>query len=484
MADTRARVERMAGSGGSSAGGLDGGDRGRFRLFLLVFLVVLVAGLGYTLFQPSIYRSSASVLMSAPRAIDAPAAEEDAQNVAIQRRVLLGDAILAATADELEARDLAISTAALREMLSVEAVPETNLVELAATGSEPGLLPEVVDAWITVYSAIRARELGDSKASSMSRAEEELAALDLRITEARSALAAFRAENAIVSVEREQNAVMSRLDGLNEALREAEAEEVRSKAYLETVRQAIAEERLVLPDAQRGELQALEEERDELRTELVVLRKRFTPEYIERDATLRQLPRRLEEVQAEITELMDRGRQLELANARRAYDAARAAVRELETRIGEHRAAVAEFNETYATHAALQGDIERLEEIKREANARLVQLDVRRVDKYPEVTVIGAPSPMSTRLGPNHWLLAGFSLAAALLAGIGAVWLRSFLFPSRSQPAYVTLSGVHLYPAQGEGELAYDGDNDPRLQRMQAGRLGRRSDDRRDPDAG
>jgi len=477
MAATRAQVERLERPGGFSAGGMDGSDRGRPRLFLLIFLSVLLAGLVYTFLQPSLYRSSASVLMSAPRALDAPAAVEDAQNVAIQRRVLTGDEIMAALAAELEARGSAVSTAALRAMLSVEAVPETNLVELAATGTEPGLLPQVVDSWIDVYSAARARDVGDSKASSMARVEEELDALDQRVAEARSALAAFRADNDIVSVEREENAVMSRLDGLNEALREAEAEEVRSKAYLATVREAIAADRLVMPEAQRAELETLEDERDELRTELLVLRKRYTPEYIERDATLRQVPRRLEQVQTEIAELMDRGRQLELASAQRAYDTARAAVRELETRFAEHRAAVAAFNETYATHAALQADIERLEELKRETRARLVQLDVRRVDKYPEVSVIAEPSPVSTRIGPDYWLLAGLSLAAALLAGIGGVWLRSFLSPQQAQPAYVTLSGVHFYPPERDGELPYRDEADPRLAQSQAGRLGRRDRD-------
>jgi hypothetical protein len=32
-----------------------------------------------------------------------------------------------------------------------------------------------------------------------------------------------------------------------------------------------------------------------------------------------------------------------------------------------------------------------------------------------------------------------------------AVWLQGLLSPQRDQPAYVTLSGVHLYPQEVSG---------------------------------
>ena len=60
----------------------------RVRLFALVFGASLVLGLAWTLLQPMVYRSSATVLMTAPRTIDAGVSEADVQNVAIQRTIL------------------------------------------------------------------------------------------------------------------------------------------------------------------------------------------------------------------------------------------------------------------------------------------------------------------------------------------------------------------------------------------------------------
>ena len=478
MAGARGRLERLTARGDDRiTQGAGAEDRARRRLFAAIFGAVVAVGLVYTLLQPVRYRSSATVLMSAPAAIDAPAAVADAQKVAIQRRILLGQEITDAMAQALGARGVARGEATLRGMLSVEPVPETNLVELAATGNDAALLPQVVSSWIDVYLDIRARDISERRSSTIARVEEELSALDRRTREARDALASFRADNDIVSVEREQNAVMSRLDGLNAALREAEAEEVRAKVYLDTVRSAIERDKLVLPEARRGELDAMERELETLRTELTVLRKRFTPEYIERDATLRQIPRRVARLEQDIARLLDRGSQLELANAQRAYGAARAAVRELEGRLASHREAVTAFTRTYERHAALRDDLARLEELKREAQARLVQMEVRREDKYPQVSVVEAPTAESTRIGPNYGLLAGATLAAALLAAIGGVWLRGFLSPSSRQarPAYFTVSGVHFPAPQSAGDLAYE--NAPGLQRDEQERLGRRDDD-------
>ena len=62
----------------------------RARLFALVGGITLALGVVWTLLQTPVYRSSATVLMSAPRAVDAAISEADVQNVAIQRTILLG----------------------------------------------------------------------------------------------------------------------------------------------------------------------------------------------------------------------------------------------------------------------------------------------------------------------------------------------------------------------------------------------------------
>jgi hypothetical protein len=61
----------------------------KVKVFAVSSATVLVLGLLWTLLQPSVYRSEATVLMSALDSFDAMASEVNIQKVVIQRTILL-----------------------------------------------------------------------------------------------------------------------------------------------------------------------------------------------------------------------------------------------------------------------------------------------------------------------------------------------------------------------------------------------------------
>ena len=428
--------------------------RMRRRVFLWAALPILLAGVAYTAFQRPVYESTSTVLMSAPTAVDEQVLEADVQGVAIQRRTLTGGEITRAVADRLAADYGAqLSPLELRQLLQVTAVPDTNLLELAARDTDATLLPLLLETWIEIYSDARARDIAERKAQTLSKVESELTGLDERLEEARAALAAYRDEHDILSPERQQNEVMARLDGLNESLNNAIEEEVRTRSYLNSLRSSLESGGRLVPDAERGEVTAMAQELATLRTRLAELRARYTDDYIEKDPRLRQIPEQVAELEAALAEAYDEGTQAELRNAERAYASARSAVADLRQRLADHKAAVATFNTVYARHQALEEDLARLEELNREAQARLVQIEVRDVERYPQLSVIDWPAPEAERIGPPYLLLLGGTLGVSLAVGIFAVWLYSYLNPRSTQPAYVTLSGVHMYPPESAGAI-------------------------------
>jgi succinoglycan biosynthesis transport protein ExoP len=438
----------------ADAGDDDGHGRKRRRVFLWASLPLLLAGLAYSAFQRPVYESTATVLMSAPTAVDEQMLEADVQGVAIQRRTLTGADITRALSDRLaESYGAQLTPLELRALLRVAAVPDTNLLELAAQGTDAELLPVLLETWIKIYSDERARDIAARKARTVSEVESELEGLDERLEEAREALAAYREEHDILSPERQQNEVMARLDGLNESLNTAIEEEVRARSNLSSLRSSLESGGRLVPDAERGEVTAMAQELATLRTRLAELRARYTDDYIAKDPRLRQIPEQVAELEAELAEAYDEGAQAELRNAERAYASARSSVADLRQRLADHKAAVATFNTVYARHEALEEDLARLEELNREAQARLVQIEVRDVERYPQLSVIDWPAPQAARIGPPYLLLLGGTLGASLLVGIFAVWLYGYLNPRSTQPAYVTLSGVHLYPPDSAGAI-------------------------------
>jgi succinoglycan biosynthesis transport protein ExoP len=443
--------------------------RARRRVFVLTTLAFVLAGVLYTALQPAVYESTATVLMSAPTAIDEQMLEADRQGVAIQRRTLTGSEITRILAESFSGSyGIDITPIELRQLLDVRPVPETNLLELAALGSDSEILPPLVESWIEVYTSVRARDIEDRKSQTLTEVENELSGLNERLIAARDALDSYRQENEIISMDRQQNAVLSQLDGLNSALNVAVETEITSKSYLETLRISLAAGERVVPEDERSEVAAMATELSRLRAALSELRARYTDDYIRKDPRLRELPERMEILQVALADAYEEGGRLELANAERTYAAARESVADIQRRLDAHKQSVSDFNTMYAKHEALVGDLARLEELNRDTQARQVQIEVSQVEKYPQVSVIDWPAPDAQTVGPNYVVLLGGTFSIAILAGIFAVWLYSFLHPRSAQPAFVTLSGVHMYPQDGSQALEQLTPRTERLDSQQA----------------
>lgn len=439
--------------------------RARQRIFVAVVASVLVLGALLTILQPRVYRSVSTVLMTAPTAIDEQLLEADIQGVAIQRRVLLGTDILARLSRYLgEVEAMQRSPEILRELLAVNPVPETNLLELSATGPEPEALPPIVQAWTDVYATVRADDVAERRARTLEEVSAEVEALAAKIQERRAELEVFRAENEIISIERQENAVLARLDGLNKSLNAAIDDEVRARAALQTLRRSVDAGEQVVPEGERGEVAAMADELGRLRAQLAELRARYTDDYIRRDSRLREIPEQIASLESEIGRAYSQGASAAVEEAARELQTAEETVADLERRLKEQKVEVAAFNTIYAEHAAMVEDLGRLEELYREAQARLAQIEARQVDRYPQLSVIDPPAPAALRIGPNYGLWLGGTAIAALLGGIFAVWLHSYLNPRRREPTFVAVTGVPLDYRQSD--VPIEALRDERRQRL------------------
>lgn len=468
MISEKARVETVSSASAYVVDGDSAQHRGsvRARIFLLTFTLVTLVGAIWTLSQQKVYVSRATVLMDAPQAIDAGIAEADQQSLAIQRTILMGEDLLAGVARRLEwGASGEPGVARLREMLSVEQVPETNLIRLIAQGADPVVLPALVSAWIDVYTDERASSISDSVAYARAVVQGELDGLALKIEASRGELERYRSEHDIISAQREENATLSRLTGLNRALNNAEEAEVKARAQLESLRSAYASGQGAVADDDRRSVQTMERELEQLRAEMLDLQKRYTEDYIRKQPALRAIPQRIAELEAEISSRVSAGQVEELARAEQQYAAARSTTLELRQKLDDHKEEVAAFTRIYATNASLEEDLASLESMQREAQARLAQVEVSQVQQYPQVTVIEAPPGESERVGPDYVALLGATFGAALLTGIFGVWLHGFLFPRPVYPAPITLTGLHVYPGEQAAALHFNGQAEPKLGR-------------------
>jgi polysaccharide biosynthesis transport protein len=420
----------------------------RLKIFTITFLLVLLLGLAINFMRPAVYQSSATLLTSAATAIDQISSEVDFQHVAIQRQKLLSFELLTETLARLKqktdlSKDMTLpDLVEIRNMLVVEPVEQTNLLSMVAEGNNPELLPLVINTWIDVYLDARAQSVENATTNTKSLVAEELLELDRKVDQAAQDLDTFRKLNDISSTLREENDSAAKLTGLNTALNTANEEVVKAKAKLDAINQAIAAGRAVVPDDEQRSLSNLEKRLQELKEKLAEFDKRYTRQYLALQPSLKFIPEQIIQLEKEINVKHQTGKQMVWNEASQEYYAAQQVVRDIKQQLDEHKLKASEFTTLFAHHQKLIDDLTALQEIQRETRDRLVKLESKQYDKYPQVDVVERASVNRQSIRPDYAIGSLMVFIFALTFAFFIVWLYEFLNRGRPQ------SSQTIFPIQ------------------------------------
>ncbi|SFU44078.1 Uncharacterized protein involved in exopolysaccharide biosynthesis [Nitrosomonas eutropha] len=422
----------------------------RLVIFTVVFLSCLLLSLGVVFLQPAIYQSYATLLTVAKTAIDQASREADIQHVTIQKQVLLGPELLTETASRLRKGSdteagVDLTPATIRDMLDVRPITDTNLVEMVAEGDDPALLPHLINTWIDVYLDARAEEVARSKGSTIQMMQEELAALTAKIEQKRLELEQFRKHNEIITTERQDNEALARLKGLTDSLNKASEEEVKAKARLDTIRKSIERGQVVVPTEDTRTLSALEKRAQELREQLEELDRQYTREYMALTPSLKVIPDKLRALDDEIQQIRHKGQSVVISEAEQNYAAALQATHSIQEQLDQHRQKAAEFTARFTEHDALKSDLEELEQLYRDTQSRLAQVEAQHTGRYPYVDVIERAFLPHHPIRPDYLWNAMIVTLASLLLGLVAIWIFEFLMHKEQEKLAIHLSDIHLH---------------------------------------
>lgn len=424
-------------------------ERRRKRLlFAAVFVVGSVVGLAYTFARPAQYRSEATLRVDA--STTAPAGADGAERAAAVERELLSDHDLLKTVLDRVGSGPGVpaSVVALGEVLSVQRVEDTGLLRLAAVGDDPRRLARLVNTWLDVYRERQVASRDAETAAADGELQRQLAALEQQVGERRAALERFREANDISSLQRDENQVLARLKGLNEALAKATQTSVDARAKLGAVRDAEARGQPLVRDQDRATLATLQRQAGTLRAQVETYRNKYTPQYIAINPEMARAVRDLDEVEKEIRSLTRSSAQAQLVEAEQNLAAARAAEADLQAQIGAQKATVARFSARFAEHEALQKELEQLETLLRDTRTRLTQAQVDREGRFARVGIVSRAFVPDAPFYPHYGRDAVLSVVAAALLGLLAVALRN-LFIARPAAAPTTLTQVIAVAAPG-----------------------------------
>lgn len=448
-------------------------------VFTGVFLLCLGLSLAYVWLRQPIYQSAASVLTVAPTAIDQDESKANAQHTTVQQKTLLGQPMLEETRRRLseeggiqhvtvEQRTLLgeplleetqrrlgkgeepstpipLTVDELREMLSVELVPETNVVELRARGPDKTVLAPVVNAWIDAYQTIRGRSVRENKDTTSAVLQREFEAMGRKIEAKRQELDRFRRDHDILSEKDSDNQARARLTGLNTALNKASELEVEAKTKLEAVKEAIAQGKVVVMKEEEASVSNLERRVQELREQVKDLKKRYTPQYVALQPQLKLLPEQLAQAEAEIHRKVEENRRAVLNQAEQEYAAAHQAVAETRRRLDDNKRDAAEFTARFAEFTALSDELEELEKMYKETQARLVHVESKAVDEFPQLQVVERGYPPRKPLWPDYWRDSGIAVAGSLSVALFFLLVYDFVLRREGQSALFKLPDIRIF---------------------------------------
>jgi polysaccharide biosynthesis transport protein len=405
-----------------------------------------------------VYRA-VTVLTVTPKAVDMESIAADVENVAIQKRLLLGEELLGRllnAGDEQGIDDVD----ALRHMLAVVLVPETNLLELRAEGSDPEQLHRLVNRWTESYEGFRSEEVEGATQRTTAELNEQQSELKIKIETTRAALLTFRETHDIVSLEREENSSLSALRGLNASLNKARETLIEARARKIAIEEAIANGETVIPREGQTEITRMQVELERTRARLNELHEKFTQRYIDRDPELAKLPATITELERDLAHALELGRTTMKDEAFQAVSAAEVSVATLEQQLATHQANVQQFTQRFKEFKSLEEGLTRLENLSADNAERIAQIQIRNQKDFPPLQVVQWAHVPTQAIYPNYDRDLMIALGAALAFALFVTWLIEYLGGRPGAGASAPSVGVRIYTGdQAQVLSAPDGDN-------------------------
>jgi uncharacterized protein involved in exopolysaccharide biosynthesis len=407
-------------------------NRRRLLLFLSVLITGLLVSLTYTFMRPAVYLSKATLLVTPPAINEQLGDISNSQHVELERQALLSHSVLSATLDTLVSVDRKIdvdeiSLVTLDEMLDAEVVNDTNLIELLAAGSDREQLPVILGAWLDTYTALHRESIVNQSASETDDITRQIDGIRQKVDTKRAELEQYRSDYDIVSMERNENRILKRLNGLTDSLNTATEEKVVAQARVSAIQAALAQGRPVGSDRAQAGLVSLEDRLVSIQEEIEELEREFTPQYMSMDPGIAALVKKKKLLEDKINRKRREGGEITLAEAQQDLSSARQSVSSIQQQLDEQKKTVMEFTARFAEHEALQEELLQLEAQYRTVQQRQLEMEVDKKKLFSQLAVRAYPFLPDRPVYPYYMRDAGISVAASFLLALLTVWFYDYL---------------------------------------------------------
>lgn len=422
--------------------------RRRIRVFVAVFLLVCGVSLLVTFIRPAQYRATARLEITPGST--APATGEKIKTIEKNPQAFLTEVQVLTSRPLLEKVNERLSKSTnlpqdlgtdpvtrMQQMLTASPVEGTPVVQLSAEGRQREFLPELVNMVTEVYRDRLVEAFHSAMLNASGGAGEEVRVLAKKITEKRETVEAYRLRHNIVSLERDENQVLSGLKGLGTSLNTANERIATAEGRLQAIKSSIEAGKSVVRSKDNPTIANMEQRASQIKEELRDLERRFTPQYMAKDPQVKAMRARLENLDQQIKAERQASQKAALDEAQEELTGAREAINRLRQQLVTDKQTAQAFTSRFNEYKSMQEELNQLESAHRTAQERLANLAASERTRMPQLQILEAATVPLEPSSPHYLRDAGISVVGSLILAFLAALLADYFYRSEPQPTVV-----------------------------------------------
>jgi succinoglycan biosynthesis transport protein ExoP len=330
----------------------------------------------------------------------------------------------------------------LSEMLSAE-LQNGQIINLKATGSNREQLQPILSTWIEEYLHAFSAENNNNNADSILRISTMLSTLEEKISQQKIVLIAYSQNNNIVSLERDENRILNKVNSLGELLHTAEQDYLNQQEIVNRINYAEKEDRLIIHPKDEVTIGTIKQNIAEIENQLIDFSKKYTQQYMEKDPRIISMQKTLLNLQNQLEEQGLLSQTMYVKEANNNLLVAKSKVSLLTEQLDTLSVKAQIFNRSLKEYTRLNNALNQLVTQAQSLKDSLLVQEMQQVDKS-KFKVLEYPFVPSYPIAPNNQRDSLISVLVAVVISLLALFLFSYIV--RQKQASTVFSNYTVVP--------------------------------------
>lgn len=315
--------------------------------------------------------------------------------------------------------------------LKITPVPETDLVQVNFTSSDPILAAKLANAHSLAYIRLGMSLHSQANAEAEKFLKQRLVELKDALEKSEIAINDYRRSKGIVpglmSLDGKETVVLERLASLSKDLTEAQVARMALESQVSLIKKGHNESLPAVLDSKT--IQERQAELAKLNADYASLSNQFTPDY--------PPLAKLEAQREEVSEELDKDTQTAVQGIESAYEAALGKETRLQTEMENEKKFALTINDSAVRYAILQREVDTNRELYNSVLQRMKDVGLAAEMPTTSVSIVDRAEVPSITSEPKKALNLMTSLIVGLMAGIGIAFLLEYLDNTLKNPEEV-----------------------------------------------